>query len=226
MSAGHIRPRGPGAWEPKYDVGRDPVTGKRRIRYKTVRGKKSDAQRELRNLLGAVDKGVVADAGKMTVGQWLEQWLAECKHTVSPKTWQEREAFVHKHLIPALGSIPLARLNPVQIQAHYTDALTSGRLDGKGGLSAQTVRHHDRVLHVALDRARQLHLIATNPVEDANPQKVERAEMVTLNADQKVALLATAAGTTMHTPVFLASVLPTGTDESRTSMTDRHAGER
>ena len=24
MSAGHIRPRGPGAWELKYDVGRDP----------------------------------------------------------------------------------------------------------------------------------------------------------------------------------------------------------
>ena len=48
MSAGHIRPRGPGAWELKYDVGRDPITGKRRIKYKTARGKKSDAQRELR----------------------------------------------------------------------------------------------------------------------------------------------------------------------------------
>ena len=62
MSAGHIRPRGPGAWELKYDVGRDPKTGRRITRYATVRGKKSDAQRELRKLLGAIDKGVVADA--------------------------------------------------------------------------------------------------------------------------------------------------------------------
>jgi integrase len=204
MSAGHIRPRGPGAWELKYDIGRDPVTGKRRIRYKTVRGKKSDAQRELRNLLGAVDRGVIADAGKMTVGQWLAQWLAECKHTVSPKTWQERAAFVHKHLIPALGSIPLAQLSPMHIQKHYTDALTAGRLDGKGGLSAQTVRHHDRVLNVALGRARQLHLIATNPVEDANPPKVERAEMVTLGPTGQARLLAAAADGPLHAPVLLA----------------------
>jgi len=26
---GHIRARGPGAWELKYDIGPDPVTGKR-----------------------------------------------------------------------------------------------------------------------------------------------------------------------------------------------------
>ena len=204
MSAGHIRPRGKGSWELKYDIGADPITAKRRIKYKTVHGKKSDAQRELRNLLGTVDKGVVADAGRLTTGQWLEQWLAECKHTVSPKTWQEREAFVHKHLIPALGSVPLARLSPVHVQKHYTDALTSGRLDGKGGLSAQTVRHHDRVLHVALDRARQLHLIATNPVQDAKPPKVERAEMVTLGRTGQACLLATAAEGPLHAPVVLA----------------------
>ena len=82
-TGGHIRARGPGAWELKNDIGRDPKTGRRITRYKTLRGRKSDAQRELRNLLGAVDRGVVADAGKLTTGQWLEQWLAECKHTVA-----------------------------------------------------------------------------------------------------------------------------------------------
>jgi integrase len=204
MSAGHIRERG-SSWEIKYDIGPDPITGKRRIRYETIRGgSKRDAQRRLRELLGQVDRGTIADAGKMTTGQWLEQWLEECKHTVSLKTHQERAAFVHKHLIPALGSIPLARLSPAHIQKHYTNALTSGRLDGKGGLSAQTVRHHDRVLHIALDRARQLRLIPTNPVEDAKPPKVELVEMVTLNADEQAALLTTAVGTEMHTPVLLA----------------------
>jgi hypothetical protein len=56
MSAGHIRPRGPGAWELKYDVDRDPKTGRRITRYKTVRGTKRDAQRELRKLLEASTK--------------------------------------------------------------------------------------------------------------------------------------------------------------------------
>ena len=49
MSEGHIRPRA-GSWEIKYDIGRDPVTGRRITKYKTVRGSKRDAQRELRRL--------------------------------------------------------------------------------------------------------------------------------------------------------------------------------
>ena len=146
MSAGHIRPRGPGAWELKYDAGRDQKTGRRITRYKTVRGAKRDAQRELRKLLGAVDKGQHVDPGKLTLGAWLGQWLEEARHNVAPKTHERYTEIVDKHLVPALGVIPLAKLAPVHVQSYYADALKSGRRDGKGGLSAQTVRHHDRVL--------------------------------------------------------------------------------
>jgi hypothetical protein len=154
MSGGHIRARGPNAWELKYDVGRDPRTGRRITKYTTVRGSKRDAQRELRNLLGAVDRGGVTDAGKMTVGAWLGQWLEEARHTVSPKTHERYAEIVTQHLVPALGLLPLAKLAPIHIQGFYSDALKSGRLDGKGGLSPQTVVHFDRVLHLALKRAR------------------------------------------------------------------------
>jgi hypothetical protein len=88
MSAGHIQRRGKSSWRLKYDVGRDPKTGRRITKYATVRGKKADAERELRALLGAVDKGMVADAGKLTVGDWLKQWIEEARHTVSRKTWE------------------------------------------------------------------------------------------------------------------------------------------
>jgi integrase len=204
MSAGHIRPRGPGAWELKYDIGRDPITGKRRIRYKTVRGKKSDAQRELRNLLGAVDKGVVADAGKMTLGDWLKQWIEEARHTVSPKTHERYSEIVNQHLVPKLGAHQLAKLAPVHIQGFYSDALTSGRLDGKGGLSPQTVVHFDRVLSLALKRARALRLIGVNPVEDVERPKAEDREMHTLTDEQAARLLATASATRLYVPVVLA----------------------
>ena len=51
MAKGHIRARGPGAWELKYDIGVNPVTGRRITKYKTVHGAKRDAQRELRTIL-------------------------------------------------------------------------------------------------------------------------------------------------------------------------------
>ena len=75
---GHIRPRGKGAWELKYDVGLDPLTGRRVIKYATVRGPKRDAQRELRRRLDAVDQGRHADPGKLTLGEGAAR----------PRSWQ------------------------------------------------------------------------------------------------------------------------------------------
>jgi integrase len=204
MSAGHIRARGPGAWELKYDVGRDPKTGRRITKYKTVRGRKSEAQAELRRLLGAVDVGQHVDPGKLTVGQWLTQWIEEAQHTVSRKTHERYAEIVGKHLVPALGAHQLAKLAPVHIQGFYSDALTSGRLDGKGGLSPQTVVHFDRVLSLALKRARALRLIAVNPAEDVKRPKVEDREMQTLTDEQAGKLLVAASTTRIYVPIVLA----------------------
>ena len=153
MAKGHIRARGPGAWELKFDSGVDPVTGQRITRYKTVRGAKRDAQRELRTILTSIDGGTFADPNKMMLAEWLRQWLAEAQHSVARKTLERYREIVELHLIPALGAVPLAKLQPVHIQAYYAHALASGRRDGSGGLSGQTVVHHDRVLPLPPDWA-------------------------------------------------------------------------
>ena len=59
----------------KYEAGRHPATGKRKTAYATVNGTKKEAQTELRRLLDSVDKGSHVDPSKMTVGEWLAQWL-------------------------------------------------------------------------------------------------------------------------------------------------------
>jgi hypothetical protein len=96
-------------------------------------GHNRDAQRELRKLLGAIDKGVIADAGKLTVGAWLEQWIEEARNTVSPNTHERYVEIVNKHLVPTLGAHQLVKLARLHIQNFYSDALESGRLDGKAG---------------------------------------------------------------------------------------------
>jgi integrase len=204
MAKGHIRARGPGAWELKYDIGVDPATGRRITRFKTVHGAKRDAQRELRAILTALDGGAYADPRKMTVGQWLSQWLEEAQHVVARKTLERYREIVDRHLVPALGAIPLGKLQPVHVQAYYTQALATGRRDGTGGLSAQTVVHHDRVLNVALKRARSLRLIASNPIEDVSRPRVERHEIEALEPDEAATLLTTARGTRMFPIIFLA----------------------
>ena len=204
MSDGHIRQRSPGSFEIRVTLPREP-DGKRRTRTETLRGTRADARRRLRELLTEIDRGVVSVAGKMTVAQWLGQWLAETRHTISPKTHEERTAYVRR-LTAVLGAIPLTRLSASHIQSFYGDVLASGRLDGKGGLSPQTVRHLDRTLHTAMERAVELHLLALNPVKKAKAPAVPERSLTTLDIDGKTALLAAAAasGIMMHTIVFLA----------------------
>ena len=203
MAKGHIRARGPGAWELKYDVGIDPLSGRRITKYRTVRGAKRDAQRELRAILTALDGSTYADPSKITVGQWLTQWLDEAQHAVARKTLERYREIVDCHLIPALGAIPLGKLQAVHVQGYYAQALTSGRRDGKGGLSAQTARHHDRVLNVALKRARSLRLISSNPVDDVSRPKVDHREIEVLEPDESAALLVAARDTRLFPIVFL-----------------------
>ncbi len=105
MSGGHIRKRGKSSWEVKLDLGRDPLTGKRTTKYRSVCGSKRDAERELRRQLIAVDTGQFTDPGKLTLGEYLVWWLAyEAHNKVAPKTLQVYRYMTDKHLsssIPA-----------------------------------------------------------------------------------------------------------------------------
>jgi integrase len=210
MASGHLRQRGSGSWELKYDAGVDTVTRKRITKFATVRGSKRDAQRELRRLVEAVETGMHADPGKLTVGEWLERWLAEAAQSVAGRTHARYKDITEHHLIPALGQLPLARLAPIHIQDALTAALASGRrVQRKGskrpaGLSAQTVLHHHRVLYTALERARALRLIARNPAEDVKPPKPEKPEIEVLDRDDIAKLLNTARDARLYPIVALA----------------------
>ncbi len=64
---GTITSRGKRSWRLKYDLPRD-ETGARRIAYATVKGTRKDAEKELRRLLTALDKGMHVDPSALTVG--------------------------------------------------------------------------------------------------------------------------------------------------------------
>src|SRR5215471_11760606 len=117
---GHIRERSPGSFEIRYSLGTDPATGKRKIATATVRGNRKDAEKELRRLLRTVDTGEHVDPTRMTVRQWLSNWLGAIRDEVAPSSLHRYSITVHQHIVPALGNIPVAKLSPAHIQSFYS----------------------------------------------------------------------------------------------------------
>ena len=85
----------------------DVATGKRKTRYVTVKGGKKAAQQELRRLLSTVDEGRFVEPSKLTVAQYLEQWLDDhARHRVSGKTFERYRELLRLHVVPGHDSSP------------------------------------------------------------------------------------------------------------------------
>ena len=103
MSQGHIRPQGEGSWQLKFDLGRDPVSGKRISKFVTFRGNKRQAQAELTRLLAQRDAGSYVDPTKMTVAEYLQHWLAAgVERRVGKRTAARYRQIVERNITPRL----------------------------------------------------------------------------------------------------------------------------
>lgn len=193
---GSIRKQGRDTWQIRYYV-----DGKQRS--ETVRGKKADAQARLAAVLHQLQTGEYVEPAKLSLGEYLSRWLASVKPSVRPTTYDSYETMVRRHIAPALGSVPLAKVTPLHIQQ-----LLAGvrRADGREGpLSARTVRYVFTVLHMALDRAVKWQLLARNPCDAVEPPRPERYELQLWTPDQACAFLEHVADDRLY-PLYLLAV--------------------
>ncbi|MCP4317731.1 MAG: site-specific integrase [Hyphomicrobiales bacterium] len=201
---GHVRKRGKASWAVIMDLGRD-STGKRRQKWHSVKGTKKDAERELARIVNEINAGSYIEPSKQTVAEFLEYWLsAYAEPNTARSTFERYRDLVQHCLVPAIGGIPIAALRPLHIQECYANALKSGRRDGRGGLSEQSVLHIHRLLRQALQHAVKWGEIARNPTDAVDPPRPERKEMTALDERQTAVLLTRCEGLAIHVPVVLA----------------------
>jgi integrase len=202
---GHLRERSPGHWAIVIDV-RDPQSNQRKRRWHSFAGTKREAQVECARLLTELKAGTAVEPSRMTVAAFLERWLEHIQAHVSPRSHERYAELCRKNLAPLLGGLILTKLQPAQISQAYSKALTSGRRDGQGGLSARTVGHMHRVLHEALQQAVRWQLLARNPAAAVRPPKVERKQMHVLDAVATAEMIEAARPYSAFVPVLLGAL--------------------
>jgi integrase len=157
--------------------------GKRR--YVSAKSK-SECERKLRAAMADADKGLVFDAGTITVGQYLTGWLRSIEGTVSERTYLGYAQMVNKHITPTIGKNRLKNLTPNHVRSVYKQKQQS--------LSPRTIQYIHVTLHKALKQAVLDGLLPRNVTDAVRPPKVVRDEVRPLSQDEARKLLAAARG--------------------------------
>lgn len=169
--AGQIRSRGDHKWLVSVFLGRD-ASGKRLYQARTVHGTKADAERFLREQLRRRDRGQL-QAGRVSLDAFLEDWLQRGREQWGPRTHEDREALLKRHVRPVLGSRWLDSLTSLDLQRLYD------RLKEEGA-SPDRLRRVHSIVRAALRTALRRRLIAIDPTPGVELPRVARREMQAL----------------------------------------------
>jgi integrase len=181
-----------------------PTTGKRSRKWHTFVGNKDEAHAELARLKLGTSDHAGPSAEKITVLQFLEKWLAHIRSDVSPRTHERYAEISRNNLAPIVGKIPLKKLRPAVIISALEKARVNGRIDHKGGLAPQTVRHMYRVLFQAMAQAVRWHMLSHNPLDLVPLPEVERQQMNTYSLQDTSVLIKAMRETQIFIPMLLA----------------------
>ncbi|MBQ8981796.1 MAG: site-specific integrase [Eubacterium sp.] len=156
------------------------VDGKRKPKWVNTHLKENCGKRELdrkyREILAEYENAPKVEKSSVKFSDYIQIWLAECKIKVDEVTYQHYRADTNNHIYPYFKNldIKLVDVDRQTLQTYFTEKHEHGRMDGKGGLSAKTLKHHKNIIHQTLELAVLNELIPFNPCNKLTLPKVER----------------------------------------------------
>lgn len=196
---GSLHQRRAGSWELRVHAGRNETTGKPRYVSRTVNGTRLDAAREL-GLLVAQVKDSPTSPTFGTVGELCDKWWQYTSRNLAPTV--ECRRLLDKRIIPAVGAMKLERLHTKDLDAWYSELLTTGSVTGEG-LSANSVRRVHSVIHRAIEQGIAWGWIAINRATRASPPPARRSRLRLPSAEEVIGLIGASATVNPTLPIFL-----------------------
>jgi integrase len=178
---GGIYATGENSWRLRYRV-----NGKRYS--KAFHGTLSEARKEIRALIRSGDTGEHVAPDKITVTEWVEQWISigcpgKRKMNVDDGSVERYSQLLRCHVVPALGSRRLQQLKATDIDALYVELATK--------VKPRTAHFVHAILGACLATAVRKGLIAVSPMARVEkvPSPGESDHGIALDADELGKLL-------------------------------------
>jgi hypothetical protein len=115
------------SWCVAFDLGKDPITGKRKQKRKRGFKTKKEAEKYISEQLNALDKGTYFEPSDITFSEYLDYWLENyAKPNTAVRTFEGYSYIINQHLKPTLGNVKLSKLQPSHLQEYYSQKLSNG----------------------------------------------------------------------------------------------------
>jgi integrase len=116
-----LRARGGYAWQVRY---RDPDRVERSRTFPT----RDQADRFARKVEVSKDGGTYLDPslGKTLFGEWAKEWLESVEPGLKPSTLSGYRTLLRKHIDPAFGHAPLAKIRPIDVRRFVAQLSNAG----------------------------------------------------------------------------------------------------
>lgn len=182
---GGVYQLGDGRWQAVIELG---YQGGKRIRKRWTCATRKEAAVKLRAATRLREDGVVLPDQRLTVAGYLDRWLRESvAPTLKESAYIAYERVVRVHLVPAFGTKPLAKLDPLDLQKLYREKLASG-------LAPSSVLYIHRVLHRALGQAERWRVVPRSVAALVDPPRVPRTRVAAFTVEEARAFLSAVRG--------------------------------
>ena len=152
----------------------------------SCKGNKRKAEQVLRDTLQQYEQQSLTAGSDILLSAYIRHWLSIAERKVDAVTYQGYEVLANSQILPYFDekAIRLKDTSVDVLQAYFDEKRLQGRKDGKGGLSAATLRRHKNILHQALNEAVKNNLLPSNPCQFVVLPKQEPYQSSYYSAEQ------------------------------------------
>ena len=154
--------------------GRVSVNGQVRSVYaKTA----AECRKKMTSIQSDLDRGIYQAPSKITVDEWLNEWLTTFCKSLKPYTRASYQGIIRNHIAKSIGSLKLQSVRATHVQRLFNEMEDDG-------LSPKTIKNVSAILHRAFGIALKQSMIATNPCDCTVIPKLTRHEVKSLEGDE------------------------------------------
>lgn len=173
---GYIRKRGK-TYSYTVDIGRDPLTGKRKQRTKSGFKTKKEAESALNELIYELDKGIWIQPQNVLFKDFANEWFSNHKFKLRDTTAEQYESKVKNYIVPFFGESKVIDIKPIHAQAFSKYLLEQG-------LNHNTAHKAYSIAKMVFKHAVDLELITKNPLMNVSVIKQEKPAINTWSFEE------------------------------------------